>query len=215
MNLTQHAPLARRTMKELPFREHMVHMGLGIVGELGEFAGAIKKNLVYLKPLDKVNLGEEGGDTFWYISDLNPEIAVDVARMELAFATGFEAATKVEGFDAGRVVIYVMARCSNAVANLVNMQALDAGEEQAIANVTVICRAMGELYATFGLDLAASLTANIEKLKARYGEKFTEAAALNRDLGKERGVLETTLGTPSADTPKVAAITGAKARTAE
>lgn len=31
---------------------------------------------------------------------------------------------------------------------------------------------------------------NIAKLKARYGEKFTEAQALNRDLNKERAVLE-------------------------
>jgi NTP pyrophosphatase (non-canonical NTP hydrolase) len=31
---------------------------------------------------------------------------------------------------------------------------------------------------------------NIAKLKARYGAKFTEAAALNRDLDAERKILE-------------------------
>ena len=31
---------------------------------------------------------------------------------------------------------------------------------------------------------------NIAKLKARYGDKFTEEKALNRNLTKERGVLE-------------------------
>lgn len=31
---------------------------------------------------------------------------------------------------------------------------------------------------------------NIAKLKARFGDKFTEAQALQRDLKKERGVLE-------------------------
>ena len=31
---------------------------------------------------------------------------------------------------------------------------------------------------------------NIAKLKARYGEKFTEEAAVNRDLKKEREILE-------------------------
>jgi NTP pyrophosphatase (non-canonical NTP hydrolase) len=31
---------------------------------------------------------------------------------------------------------------------------------------------------------------NIEKLEARYPEKFTEEKAINRDLDKERGVLE-------------------------
>lgn len=34
---------------------------------------------------------------------------------------------------------------------------------------------------------------NIAKLKARYGDKFTEHAALNRNLDKERKILEKTL----------------------
>ena len=31
---------------------------------------------------------------------------------------------------------------------------------------------------------------NIEKLKARYGDKFNEEGAINRDLNKEREILE-------------------------
>jgi hypothetical protein len=31
---------------------------------------------------------------------------------------------------------------------------------------------------------------NIEKLRARYGDKFTEAAALERNLAAERAILE-------------------------
>jgi hypothetical protein len=34
------------------------------------------------------------------------------------------------------------------------------------------------------------LQTNIDKLKARYPEKFTENDALNRDLNKERNILE-------------------------
>ena len=34
------------------------------------------------------------------------------------------------------------------------------------------------------------MSTNIAKLKARYGDKFTQALALNRDLAKEREVLE-------------------------
>lgn len=34
------------------------------------------------------------------------------------------------------------------------------------------------------------LQTNINKLKARYGDKFSQHAALNRDLAKERAVLE-------------------------
>ncbi len=40
------------------------------------------------------------------------------------------------------------------------------------------------------LDFEELLQINIDKLKARYPEKFTEERALNRDLDKEREILE-------------------------
>lgn len=40
------------------------------------------------------------------------------------------------------------------------------------------------------LDFEDLLQTNIDKLKARYPEKFTEENALNRDLDKERQILE-------------------------
>jgi len=40
------------------------------------------------------------------------------------------------------------------------------------------------------LNMEAIITKNIEKLEARYPEKFTEYHANNRDLEKERGILE-------------------------
>lgn len=41
-----------------------------------------------------------------------------------------------------------------------------------------------------GVDFDSIQNKNIAKLKARYGAKFTEAAALNRDLDTERKILE-------------------------
>lgn len=41
-----------------------------------------------------------------------------------------------------------------------------------------------------GVDFESVWEKNIAKLKARYPEKFTEKAALNRNLNKERGILE-------------------------
>lgn len=42
----------------------------------------------------------------------------------------------------------------------------------------------------YGMTFEDIMKTNINKLKARYGEKFTEHAALNRDLTKEREILE-------------------------
>jgi len=43
-----------------------------------------------------------------------------------------------------------------------------------------------------GWDLRDILETNIKKLEARYPEKFNEENALNRNLDKERGILEQT-----------------------
>jgi NTP pyrophosphatase (non-canonical NTP hydrolase) len=95
--------------------KRLLHAGIGLATESGEFLDAIKKHVFYGKELDRVNLQEELGDLFWYMA-----IACDELGAE------FEP---------------IMAR-------------------------------------------------NIEKLKARYGEKFSEERAENRDLDKEREILE-------------------------
>jgi NTP pyrophosphatase (non-canonical NTP hydrolase) len=51
--------------KPLPLR--LNHVQLGFATESGEFAGALKKYLLYGKPLDLDNLIEEMGDLSWYL----------------------------------------------------------------------------------------------------------------------------------------------------
>lgn len=46
-----------------------------------------------------------------------------------------------------------------------------------------------------GLDMEDLLSKNIDKLAARFPEKFTEENATNRDLGREREILEGTYNT--------------------
>lgn len=93
----------------------LLHAGIGLATEAGEFLDAIKKHIFYGKKLDKVNLAEEGGDTLWYLA--------------LAFR---------------------------------------------------------KLKTTFDKEMQV----NIDKLAARYPEKFTEYLAENRDLELEHKILE-------------------------
>lgn len=96
-------------------RMDLLHAGMGLVTESGEFMDMLKKHIFYGKTRDEVNLKEEIGDVLWYAA-----IALE------ALGTSFDE---------------VMER-------------------------------------------------NIAKLKARYPEKFTEENAINRDLDKEREILE-------------------------
>jgi NTP pyrophosphatase (non-canonical NTP hydrolase) len=62
--------LRGRSQNEMFLR--LLHAGLGIVTETGEFVDVLKKYLVYGREIDYLNLKEELGDLLWYIA-----IAID------------------------------------------------------------------------------------------------------------------------------------------
>lgn len=76
----EHASLVARTCKSgeeivlSPLEAHLVHMALGIAGEAGEIVDAIKKNAIYRKPLDNINVMEELGDLEWYMEGLRSSL---------------------------------------------------------------------------------------------------------------------------------------------
>lgn len=93
----------------------LLHAGMGMCTEAGEFQDELKRVIFYGKEMDVVNLAEEIGDMLWYCA-----VACD----------------------------------------------------------------------TLEVSMESIMKTNIEKLKARYPKKFTEDAALNRDLTNERATLE-------------------------
>ena len=52
----------------------LMHMALGIAGEVGELIDAIKKHVIYDQPLDLNNLIEELGDLEFYLEGLRQEL---------------------------------------------------------------------------------------------------------------------------------------------
>ena len=52
------------------------HMGTGVSGEAGELLDAIKKHVVYQKPLDRENVIEELGDLEFYMEGLRQELGI-------------------------------------------------------------------------------------------------------------------------------------------
>jgi len=45
----------------------LLHMAVGVAGEAGELLDAVKKHIIYRKPLDMVNMKEELGDLEFYM----------------------------------------------------------------------------------------------------------------------------------------------------
>ncbi len=59
-----------------PIKCHQLHMLIGMMTELGELADAFKKHLLYGKPLDLVNVKEEGGDLQFYHQGLRHSVGI-------------------------------------------------------------------------------------------------------------------------------------------
>lgn len=55
---------------------HLVHMVLGISGEAGELLDAVKKSVIYNKPLDMENVIEELGDLEFYMEGLRASLGI-------------------------------------------------------------------------------------------------------------------------------------------
>jgi NTP pyrophosphatase (non-canonical NTP hydrolase) len=53
-----------------PEKAHLLHMVVGIAGEVGELLDAVKKHVIYNKALDLENVVEELGDIEFYLAGL-------------------------------------------------------------------------------------------------------------------------------------------------
>jgi len=75
----------------------LLHSGIGIATESGEFLDAMKKALFYGREVDTVNLKEELGDLLWYIAiamdaletDFPTEIARVINKLQVQFPDKF------------------------------------------------------------------------------------------------------------------------------
>lgn len=180
-------PLARRTLKELPYKAHRQHMALGFCGELGELLDAIKKHAIYGKPLDKVNLAEEIGDVSWYVVNLVPELGFQPALLDQWVA---EFKPGKEGKDLDDVDFMLAMNLSAALVAAPLVDDLKPASPMALDILRGLTELLCEIAHRFEIPLAGIFEANILKLQKRYGDKYSDFAALNRDLGAERSVLE-------------------------
>ena len=191
--LEEYRLLAARTLPDLGGRNNnLLHMEAGIAGEfLGEAVDILKKTFAYKKPLDKVHLGEELADTVWYcagaetihklpgtIISFDEEAIASLENLKNQSITHIKESVEVRSSS-------VETECLGVI--LGNKSAVDSTNRRAILAIVGICMGICEV---LNIDFWQALTNNISKLQVRYPEKFTEEAALNRDLVAERAELE-------------------------
>ena len=191
--LEEYRLLAARTLPDLgSLNNNLLHMEAGIAGEfLGEAVDILKKTFAYKKPLDKVHLGEELADTVWYCA--GAETINKLPEMEMCFdKISLEAIEIVKNQSVIYIKESVELRKSTVETEclgfiLANKGTVDSTDRGAILAIVGICMGICEV---LNIDFWQALTNNISKLRIRYPERFTEEAALNRDLVAERAELE-------------------------
>ena len=59
-----------------PEKAHLLHMAVGVSGEAGELLDAVKKSVIYNKPLDMTNVVEELGDLEFYLEGIRAALGI-------------------------------------------------------------------------------------------------------------------------------------------
>lgn len=185
MKIKDYSNLALRTAKSMPTaHQNIWHATAGLVTETGEIFDAYKKHMIYGKPLDTVNVLEEVGDLMWYLnlyayhkgclrsfikdpSSYNLGQDVEVEALLASLLSGVNCAYHRESEVQGGPDYSTTAKI--------------------IVFITTIAY---ELCQRLGSNLADCLDTNIKKLACRYGDKYSDYSALNRDVSKEREILD-------------------------
>ena len=185
MNLDQYE---KETQRTFAYRQSMLdtktldllHCAIGISTEAGELLHAQYS-------MDKINIGEEIADQMWYASNMlrfiERTIDEDEVKKVIADNMMFEPLSYVntsvqyasELLDLFKKHIYYGTELSYDKIYMVLVQ---------------IVITLYDLCKSYKLDMNKLLDNNINKLRIRFPEKFTQELAENRDLGAERKELE-------------------------
>lgn len=170
---------AKRTVAELGSLElNLSHMVLGIISEQEEFLKALVDN-------DKVNLLEESVDAIWYIANYCTFRGFD---LEDIYNNREDYVIEAWETEVSQYEVQISKLADYVKKFIAYKKPLDESKEINSLRILLdtICNDIKEI----GDDIYQSLQNNIDKLKVRFPDKFSEDQALNRNLEEERKELE-------------------------
>lgn len=155
----------------------LLHCAIGFATEVSELLEATNKN-------DIVNVGEEIADGMWYIVNLAnfTKYPTDdyVFQQPMSYFSAREYLHNHIILSGRLLDVFKKSIYYGKELNIGQIHELIYG---IIHNANCLCKASG-------LQMSVILKRNIDKLRIRFPEKFTEQLAENRDLNSERQALE-------------------------
>lgn len=180
------APLQERFSQIRNIR--LLHGAIGLASELSEI-----REMAQSEEIDVVNLKEEMGDMFWYMGIMVDELKLSP---EMMFVEELTLGEEIYDHDRRVELHLAIDEMTIAVGKAVDLlkKSIMYGKELDVESLmdqlmvldVFICTSL----ALYGITPSQARERNIEKLRARYGQKFTEAAANERNLSAERKILE-------------------------
>lgn len=179
MKIEQYLKDCQRTCPSLGSQElDLSHMVLGLGSEfLVEYPNAINR-------ADTVNIGEEIGDLMWYTGNLYKFVGGTTTKEELSVYFGKPIVTSYPEIN---INTYIGELCNIVKRFIAYKKEVDEVEVKKF--ISRVYSAACTLCQNYNIDFELVLENNINKLKARFPEKFTEERALNRNLQKEYELL--------------------------
>lgn len=172
----------------------LIHACLGITSDLGELdeSTLVPGWNVDVNTPQRVNFIEELGDVFWFLNLLMK-------------VTGGSLSEQVQKADATRDIftahsekyLRLLNQSSARIADMVKAHVIYGKPLDAVmvnAEAGYIASDLQALAEQNGLTLDRIFDANIAKLTARYGDKYTLEKALNRDRAAEAEAIRKTQG---------------------
>jgi NTP pyrophosphatase (non-canonical NTP hydrolase) len=178
MTLTQYPLEAIKTLGSKGLEIDLFHCYAGFTSEISELEDALFNN-------DFVNIKEELGDISWYLFVyLHLKDFDKYASIERLMKNSVE--KEISNLET-TFIIRNLYRASSSFGNCIKRELIyqkaDALVEAKVISSIFSCIAL--ICDKYGIDYNTVLSANIEKLKVRFPNKFTTEDALNRNLDEE------------------------------
>jgi NTP pyrophosphatase (non-canonical NTP hydrolase) len=184
-----------RVDDEFGMNSRVLHALMGLTTETGEIMDALKRHVFYVKEdgsrkeLDSVNLCEEVGDLMWYMAILCDHYGIDFKRSVEVFSDDRfweRRLDKISIFGLFDSLVEFQLEVAS------QMRMCYGGERSGGAhpNIPRLFTQFNRLVFHMPMSWEELAAQNIEKLRARFPEKYECGKAYDRDLPTERDVLE-------------------------
>ena len=181
MNWSEYLELSEKTLSTQfhceDREQRLLHAVIGVLTEVEE----LLDNHIGAEQ-DDTNRLEEVGDVCWYLAIIGREMDLDYTQLIV----------KTKNDNPMKLVLKIVKNTCKLLdmmkKKLYYNKPIDENLFKTITHLVMLD--VSDYMNTYDIDIEKSFDVNIDKLKARYGDKFSSEKAINRDLETERNILE-------------------------